>query len=82
MCTFSISLDDKLVNSARMSFRDDSSLTLWMEEKISAILMDYVSETEAKSKRVPRKYDALMGILSGVPEKDYKREHLKEKYGI
>lgn len=82
MCTFRISLDDKLVNSARMSFHDDNRMTLWMEETISAILMDYVSKTETKSVRIPRKHDALMGVLSGAPEIDYKREHLKEKYGL
>ncbi|MBQ0073340.1 MAG: hypothetical protein KBT34_04015 [Prevotella sp.] len=53
-----------------------------MEETISAILMDYVSKTETKSVRIPRKHDALMGVLSGAPEIDYKREHLKEKYGL
>lgn len=82
MCTFNIAINDRLVSSARSSFPDDKSLTKWMEEQITVLLTSTVAETKEKAIRRPRKHDALMGIIGDIPEVDYKRVHLQEKYGI
>lgn len=82
MCTFNIALNDRLVSSARSSFPDDKSLTRWMEEQISVLLTHYVTSEKEEVIRRPRKHDALMGIIAGMPEQDYKRIHLQEKYGV
>lgn len=78
MCTFNIAIDDQLVTSARLAFRDEKSMTAWIEEQITVLLNNHVNNAE----RRPRKHDALMGILSDAPDTDYRRSHLREKYGI
>ena len=81
MCTFNIALDDKLVNTARSSFLNIEEMTAWMEEQITVLLRNYATSSEKLSVRKARKHDALMGVISVDSEKDYKRIHLREKYG-
>lgn len=82
MCTFNIALDDKLVNVAKSSFANHQSMTAWMEEQISVLLLQYVSSGAEKHERQTRKHDALMGVISNMANVDCKQVHLKEKYGI
>lgn len=82
MCTFNIALDDVLVSTARSSFPDDESMTLWMEEQITDLLRKYTVQANTEHLRRPRKHDALMGVIADAPELDYKRMHLKDKYGV
>ncbi|MDO4991405.1 MAG: hypothetical protein Q4E26_00425 [Prevotellaceae bacterium] len=82
MCTFNIALDDTLVKSARQSFPDENSMTIWMEEQISVLLKMHVQAENKKSVRKAHKHDALMGIISEVSDIDAKRVHLSEKYGL
>lgn len=82
MCTFNIALDDQLVNTARSSFLNAEEMTAWMEEQITILLRNHTMPFEEKPIRKARKHDALMGIISMDAEKDYKRIHLRKKYGV
>lgn len=82
MCTFNIALDDQLVNTARLSFLNMEEMTAWMEDQITVLLRNHTSSSEELPIRKTRKHDALMGIISMDSEKDYKRIHLREKYGV
>lgn len=80
MCIFNIVLDDKIVNAAKSSFSSEKSMTAWMEEQLSILLLRHASEDVKEKERTPRKHDALMGILNNVADMDSKRIHIKEKY--
>lgn len=89
MCTFNIALDDKLVDTAKASFLNVDEMTAWMEDQITVLLRNHAISTErAKidsaelNHRKAHKHDALMGIIYSDTEKDYKRIHLREKYGV
>lgn len=89
MCTFNIALDDKLVDTVRSSFPNMEEMTTWMQEQLTFLLSNYTPSTESASVnslghniRKARKHDALMGIISDNVEEDYKRIHLREKYGV
>lgn len=82
MCTFNIALDDELVKTARQSFPDEDSMTIWMEEQISILLKMHVQSGNQDKARKAHKHDALMGIISEVKDIDIKRIHLSEKYGL
>ena len=41
MCTFSIALDDKLVNDVNPSVLGGKSMSKWLEEQITALLRTY-----------------------------------------
>lgn len=82
MCTFSLAIDDELVNTARTAFPNEEAMTLWLEKQVTDLL-DRVSNPKEKSKeRKPRRHDVLRGILKNAPEIDYKQLHLIEKYGV
>ena len=54
MCTYSITLNDSLVEKVRPSFADDKALTLWLQQQMEELLLDlYVSKLEAKSTTPP-----------------------------
>lgn len=82
MCTFNISLDDQLVNTARSTFLNMEGMTTWMENQITVLLRKHAMSLEGTSVRESRKYDALMGVISMDGDKDYKRIHLREKYDV
>lgn len=82
MCTFNIALDDQLVNTARSSFLSMEEMTAWVEEQIAILLRNHAMSSPKEKLRKARKHDELMGIISIDSEKDYKRVHLSEKYGV
>ena len=41
MCTFNISLDDKLLERVRPAFASEDALRHWMTSKIETLLLDY-----------------------------------------
>lgn len=82
MCTVNIAIEDKLIDTARLSFGNEKSMKKWLEEQVTALLRSRLSYNETKTKRAPRKHDALMGIINNDINLDYKRLHLSEKYGI
>ena len=82
MCTFSIAIDDALLDSVRSSFQDEKALAEWMKEQVSIVLQNFAASHRADVVRHAHKHDALMGILKDAPEMDYRTLHLSEKYGV
>lgn len=81
MCTINISLDDRLLNAARVAFPSEDSLRHWLEEQLTALLKSKANDISVPERR-PRKHDSLMGIINDPGEIDYRRIHLREKYGV
>ena len=72
MCTINISLDDQLLNAARVAFTSDESLRHWLEEQFTALLKSKAKDTSVPARR-PHKHDRLMGIIKDPGEIDYRR---------
>ncbi len=54
MCSYNITLNDSLVEKVRPSFPDDQALTLWLQQRMEELLLDYyVCQLEAKSTTPP-----------------------------
>ncbi len=54
MCSYNITLNDTLVEKVRPSFADDEALTLWLQQQMEEVLLDYyISQLEAKSTTPP-----------------------------
>lgn len=74
MCTYSISVDDKLLEQVRPAFADNAEISSWMQSQIEALLLQVaakVSDTHS-GKRLSQR---LRGIAAPAPKDfDYKRE--------
>lgn len=74
MCTFNIALDDALVSTARSSFQDERSMTLWMEEQISNLLRQYTEQANSEHLSRPRKHNAMMGVVADAENEEERRK--------
>ena len=45
MCTYSITLNDQLVDQARTSFGSKSALDAWLQQQVEALLREYNRQT-------------------------------------
>ena len=81
MCPINISLDDWLLNAARLAFPSEDNMRHWLEEQLTALLKSKANDISVPERR-PRKHDSLMGIINDPGEMDYRRIHLREKYGV
>jgi hypothetical protein len=50
MCTYNISLDDTLVEKVRPSFADDQALTLWLQQQMEELLLNYCTQQEVRNR--------------------------------
>lgn len=85
MCTYNLSVNDVLIEQARSAFNDDNALKEWLQKQLDTALHVLVNKNSSIDNPTPRlkhKHDDLMGILFDTPNKDYKRMHLNEKYGL
>lgn len=48
MCSYNITLNDTLVEKVRPSFADDQALTLWLQQQIEELLLDYYAQQEVR----------------------------------
>lgn len=50
MCSYNITLNDNLVEKVRPSFADDQALTLWLQQKIEELLLDFYARQEVQTR--------------------------------
>lgn len=50
MCTYNITLNASLVEKVRPSFPDDQALTLWLQQQIEELLLDYYTQQEVRNR--------------------------------
>ena len=75
MCSYNISLNDTLVEKVRPSFADDQALTLWLQQQVEELLLDYyVSQLESKSTTPPpcrySEEEAVQRVLQATADVD------------
>ena len=54
MCTYSLKLDDSLVDQVRPSFSDDIALQRWLEEQLEHVLRQYYAKERQETLRKAR----------------------------
>lgn len=54
MCTYSIKLDDNLVDRVRPSFSDDIALQRWLEEQLEYVLRQFYTKERQETLRKAR----------------------------
>lgn len=48
MCTYSITLNDMLIEKARPAFADENALQQWLQEQVSIALEKFIENTESE----------------------------------
>ena len=91
MCSYNITLNDTLVEKVRPSFADDQALTLWLQQQMEELLLDYSARQEASHGQkayeqvVPDVVLSLLGAGLPLADDDLNGrkayyQHLEEKY--
>ena len=76
MCTFSISVDDTLMDSVRSSFADNEAIRNWMQSQIVLLLQQMSTDMTQPQKQ--KLSSRLRGIAAHAPKGfDYKEELYK-----
>ena len=91
MCIYSVSLDDKVMESVRSQFHDEAALQKWLEQQMQQLVAHYAHniKTKAVDNPVWADYQLSPEILGMAPRErkpiygDYKKELatiLEEEY--
>ena len=46
MCTYSITLNDELLNRTRKSFADERAMAVWLQQQVEALLTEYNAQQQ------------------------------------
>ena len=49
MCIYSVSLDDKVMESVRSQFQDEATLQKWLEQQLQQLVAQYARRIRTKS---------------------------------
>ncbi len=50
MCSYTITLDDTIVEKVRPSFADDQALELWLQQQIEELLLRHYTQQEKRNR--------------------------------
>lgn len=98
MCSYTFSLDDRLVGRISPRFASDESLRQWMQQQLEMVIIRYVEDASvhsSKEKTIQRLNDLasgkskgglrdLKGIMSpsSMTAEQLRDSYVNEKYGI
>lgn len=89
MCTYNISIADSLAQQARETFGNNEDMSMWMQQQIEHLLIQYVMKEKSRKQRkadsVNHKHalSEFRGILESKESFSKVREdYISEKYGI
>ena len=74
MCTYSISVDDTLMERVRPAFSDNEALEAWMQSQMDILLVRLAETLAPKSKETVSLSQRLRGIAHAPKDFDYKQE--------
>ena len=94
MCTYSVKIDDAVMERAKLHFKGSDDMQLWIEQQLQRVLVEYANqfekekekgaETEKLIQRIkelegaPKGITCLAGIL-GNPGRDFSWEQLRDE---
>ena len=74
MCTYTFTLDDKLVEKVRPAFADDKAIKNWLQSQIEVLFMQKAANFSPKTKSSQKLSERLRGIGHAPKGFDYKKE--------
>ena len=74
MCTYSISVDDTLMERVRPAFSDNEAIEAWMQSQMDILLMQLAESLTRKPKEKVSLSSRLRGIAHAPKDFDYKHE--------
>ena len=74
MCTYSISVDDTLMERVRPAFSDNEAIEAWMQSQMDLLLVRLAETLAPKNKDKISLSQRLRGIVHAPKDFDYKQE--------
>lgn len=75
MCTYTISLNDSLVETIRPAFRDEMALEQWLQRQMDTIIIEFATKQQVVPKRRQQPLSQRLRGIAKAPENfDYKEE--------
>lgn len=74
MCTYSISVDDTLMEQVRPAFADNDAVGVWMQSQIETLLFQMATEMQYSNVHKVKLSKRLRGIAHAPEGFDYKQE--------
>jgi len=81
MCTYSISINDSVMENVRPAFPDEESLSRWMQQQMELLMIRYAATLERPTTRSQKLSQRLRGIATAPKDFDYKQE-LANRYEV
>ena len=81
MCTYSISVNDTLMDAIRPAFSDEKAFEQWLQRQMDMIIVEFVAKQKTSVKRKQPLSQRLRGIAVAPKDFDYKEE-LTNRYEI
>ena len=81
MCTYSISINDSVMEIVRPAFTDEESLSRWMQQQMELLMIRYAATLERPTAKSQRLSQRLRGIATAPKDFDYKQE-LANRYEV
>ena len=74
MCTYSISVNDTLMEAIRPAFSDEKAFEQWLQRQMDMIIVEFVAKQKTSIKRKQPLSQRLRGIAVAPKDFDYKEE--------
>ena len=74
MCTYTISINDTIIDKVRPAFADEDALSNWMQQQMELMLVRYAAGLEQTKKNKEPLSMRLRGIANAPKDFDYKQE--------
>ena len=74
MCTYSISVDDTILEKVKPALPDDKSVEAWMQSQMDILLLQLAESLTHKPKAQTSPSSRLRGIANAPKDFDYKQE--------
>ena len=81
MCTYSISVNDTLMEAIRPAFSDEKAFEQWLQRQMDTIIIEFVAKQKTSIKRKRPLSQRLRGIAVAPKDFDYKEE-LANRYEV
>lgn len=74
MCTYTISVNDTLMETIRPAFADESAIEQWLQRQMDIIIIEFAAKQQVPVKSKKPLSQRLRGIAKAPDDFDYKEE--------
>ena len=54
MCTYSVKIDDAVMERAKLHFKGSDDMQLWIEQQLQRVLVEYANQFEKEKEKVQK----------------------------